>query len=232
MRTNENVLRKKIMGISVLFHVAVIVLAMTTYFTLTQENEFIRDDSYQYMEINFSNTSKSSGLSSIKRNEQKQTEEKINARSVEKEVIKVEALEEPESEIVKTSEKISNKSAEPNTEDVQSSTEGDGEKGIKLSGKELGNIDFDGSGEFGRKVIYRAPIKKLAERNGRIAINMGINRAGSVVAAAYDKKHSSIYDMDLVKRALKMATLYKFEPDYTAPVIQYGRYTFIFEINL
>lgn len=231
MRTNENILRKKIMGLSVLFHIAIIVLAMTSYFTITKTNDLNLDDSYQYMEINFNNTNKSSGLASTQRNTEKTVKEKVNTRSIEKKVVKVEALEEPESEIVKAEKEINNNDKiEMNTS--ESKTEGEGDRGIKITGRELGNMDFDGDGEFGRKVIYFAPIKKLAQQNGRIAVNMGINRKGDVVAAAYDKNHSSITDMYLVKKALKMATQYKFEPDYTAPVIQYGRYTFIFKLNL
>ena len=232
MKANEFLLRKKLMGISIFFHLALIIVAMTSFITINKDISNNIDDPYEYMEINFTNNSTSSGMASTKKNINTAQVDKPKASPVQEEVKKIEALEDPESEVkAENTEKVNNEKTE-DREIASSETDGDGEEGKMLTGKALGELDFDGDGIFGRKVIYHAPIKKLAEQNGRIAINMGINRAGDVVAVAYNRENSTITDKDLVLRALKMATKYKFEADYTAPVIQYGRFTFIFNINL
>ncbi len=231
MKANENLLRKKLMGISIFFHMALIIIAMTSFITINKDASNNIEDQYDYMEINFTNNSTSSGMASTKKNINTRKVDKPKASDIEEEVKKIESLEDPESEVkAENTEKVNTEKAE-DKEITASETEGEGEEGKMLTGKALGELDFDGDGVFGRKVIYHAPIKELAEQNGRIAINMGINRAGNVVAVAYNKENSTITDKDLIVRALKMAIQYKFEADYTAPVIQYGRYTFIFDIK-
>ena len=232
MKANEKLLRKKLMGISIFLHMALIIILMTSFITIKMDDSKDIGESYNYMEINFTNNSTSSGMASVKKNINTKPVEKPKSTAKEEKTEKIESLEEQESEVkIKNTEKENIDKSE-DEEISASETEGEGEEGMMLTGKALGELDFDGDGVFGRKVIYHAPIKELAEQNGRIAINMGINRAGNVVAVAYNKENSTITDKDLIVRALKMAIQYKFEADYTAPVIQYGRYTFIFDIKL
>lgn len=232
MNAKEVLLRKKLLGFSILFHISLVVMAMTTYFTVEKINEMQLEDQISYMEIQFTNSSKSSGMGSTKKNLEKTPKEKATARAIEDKVVKVEPLEEVENVKISEVEKKQAIKVKDDTESASSKTEGDGDSGKMLTGVALGKLDFDGDGIFGRKVIYHAPIKKIAEQDGRIAINMGISRAGKVVGAAINKEHSTITDRNLLIKALEMALKYKFEADYTAPRVQYGKFTFIFDLNI
>ena len=231
MNAKEVLLRKKLLGFSILFHISLVVIAMTTYFTMEKINEMQLEDQMSYMEIQFTNSSKSSGMGSTKKNLEKTPKEKATARAIEEKVVKVEPLEETENEKNSEVDKKQVKKAKVDAESASSKTEGDGDSGKMLTGVALGNLDFDGDGVFGRKVVYHAPIKKIAEQDGRIAINMGINRAGKVVGAAVNKEHSTINNRQLLIKALEMALKYEFEADYTAPKVQYGKFTFIVNLN-
>jgi len=231
MKTKKVLLRKKLLGISVFFHMVLIIIAMTSFIAINNDFPVSIDDQYDYMEINFTNNSTSSGMASTKKYTNVDKVKTPKEVAIDEEKVKIESIEEEKNDVkAENIDKTDIDKAE-DKEVAASETEGDGERGEMLSGKALGELDFDGEGIFGRKVIYHAPIKELAEQNGKIAINMGINRAGNVVAVAYNKNNSTITDKDLIVRALKMAVKYKFEEDYTAPFIQYGRFTFIFDIK-
>ena len=231
MKTNDGLLRKRIFGISVLFHLSLIVAAMTTYYTVKQINKTDVVDQMSYIEIQFTNSNKSAGMGSTKRSIEKKVE-KATARAVEEKVVKVEPLEESENEIV-----VENKNTKvsKNTSDVEknetSETDGESDEGTMLTGADLGSLDFGGDGVFGRKVIYHAPIKKIAEMDGKVAINIAINRQGNVIGAAINKKYSTISNKELLVKALEMILKYKFESDYSAPKVQYGKFTFIFDLG-
>lgn len=230
MKTKEAILKKRILGSSILFHAAIIVFAMSTYFTVKSVKESEIIEPTNFIEIQFTNSSKSSGMASTKKNTVETPTKKATPRAIEKKVIKVEPLEEigdiPPVNETKNSKNVSE------VENIEvSKTEGDGEEGKMITGIALGSLEFDGEGVFGRKVIYHAPIKKIAEIDGRVAINLGINRAGKVIGVAINKESTTIEDSDLLRKALKMAILYRFESDYTAPKIQYGKFTFIFNLN-
>ena len=231
MKTNDGLLRKRIFGISVLFHLSLIVAAMTTYYTVKQINKTDIMDQMSYIEIQFTNSNKSAGMGSTKRSIEKKVE-KATARAVEEKVVKVEPLEESENEIV-----VENKNVKvsKNTSDIEknetSDTDGESDEGTMLTGADLGSLDFGGDGVFGRKVIYHAPIKKIAEMDGKVAINIAINRQGNVIGAAINKKYSTISNKELLVKALEMILKYKFESDYSAPKVQYGKFTFIFDLG-
>jgi len=172
MKTNDGLLRKRIFGISVLFHLSLIVAAMTTYYTVKQINKTDIMDQMSYIEIQFTNSNKSAGMGSTKRSIEKKVE-KATARAVEEKVVKVEPLEESENEIV-----VENKNVKvsKNTSDIEknetSDTDGESDEGTMLTGADLGSLDFGGDGIFGRKVIYHAPIKKIAEMDGKVGREM------------------------------------------------------------
>lgn len=119
-------------------------------------------------------------------------------------------------------------SEEGSTEDSEA---GEGDEGQEISGEELGTMDFDGEGVFGRRVIYRADVKKITEREGTVVVNLCINRTGQVTHAAFNKDNSTIREPDYVRRAMDVASDYLFEKDYTAPATQCGKLTFIFHIE-
>ena len=232
MKTKEVLLRKKILGFSILFHISLIVLAMTTYYTIDNVNDAVIEDQITYMEIKFSNSSKSSGMASTQKNLNKPPRENITSRAIEEKIVQVEPLVELENEmIIEEFEKIEN--TETKVKEVSGSEiDGESDFGEMITGAALGKMDLDGEGVFGRKVIFHAPIKKIAEQDGKIAINLGINRAGHVIGAAINKDYSTIADRGLLIKALEMALKYRFEKDYTAPVVQYGKFTFIFDLRV
>ena len=116
-------------------------------------------------------------------------------------------------------------------EEAADGDKGEGDKGKEITGKELGKMDFDGEGVFGRKVIYRADVKKIAEKEGKVVINLCINRVGLVTHVAFNREASTINDSKYVKRAMDVASDYLFEKDYTAPATQCGKLSFIFHIE-
>jgi hypothetical protein len=92
-------------------------------------------------------------------------------------------------------------------------------------------MNFDGDGIFGRRVIYRADVKKITEREGTVVINLCVDRRGLVTHAAFNKDNSSIHDSEYVRRAMDVASDYLFEKDFSAPATQCGKLTFIFHIE-
>lgn len=121
--------------------------------------------------------------------------------------------------------------AEEVVEEVAEGDKGEGKKGEKMTGKKLGTMDFDGEGVFGRKVIHRADVKKITEKEGTVVINLCIDRLGKVTHVAFNREASSIDDSEYVKRAMDVASDYLFEKDYSAPTTQCGKLSFIFHIE-
>jgi len=231
MKAKDGLLRKRIFGVSVLFHIALIVAAMTTYYTIKKVNKTEESDQMSYIEIRFTNSNKDAGMGSTKKSVEKKVEQ-VTARAIEEKVIKIEPLEESENETVTESKNVKNSKTTSDIEkNKNSETDGEGDEGTLLKGVGLGSLDFDGDGVFGRKVIYHAPIKKIAETDGKISINIAINRKGDVISAAINKEYSTITDKELLVKAMEMIIRYKFETDYNAPKFQYGKFTFIFDLK-
>ncbi len=91
--------------------------------------------------------------------------------------------------------------------------------------------DFPGDGLFNRKVIYRADVKSVTKEEGKIVIDLCVNRDGRVVYSKFKKSASTIQTISVIRKALDIAQQYRFEQDYTAPEKQCGKLTFIFEIE-
>ena len=91
-------------------------------------------------------------------------------------------------------------------------------------------MDFEGDALFARKVIRRAEIKHLSKKEGIMVVNLCVNQDGAVVYTEFNKKDSNIHDRALVTEAMKATKKYRFEPDYTAPVKQCGKLTYIIEL--
>jgi outer membrane biosynthesis protein TonB len=117
-----------------------------------------------------------------------------------------------------------------------SSTPGQGTSGKSETGDSktdgVGNsgnsgTDFSGDGLISRKVIERADLDKIIKKNGKIVINLCINRDGIVIFQKADKAKSTIKDPLLLKKAEKAASRYRYEKDYTAAERQCGQLTVI-----
>ena len=111
----------------------------------------------------------------------------------------------------------------------------DGTEGTTLGVGEDGDGnmwgDFAGDGLFNRKVIERANVASLAKQDGKVVINLCVDRSGKVTYAACDKSKSTISDGAIIARSEFCATNYVFDQDPTAPEEQCGRLTFIFKIE-
>jgi len=86
-------------------------------------------------------------------------------------------------------------------------------------------------GEFNRRVLRRADIKKLVKESGKIVIKLCINQEGRVTFTEYDRENSSIKDKNILKQAAQLTSRYRFERDYTAAKKQCGRLTYIVELD-
>ena len=115
-----------------------------------------------------------------------------------------------------------------------------GSAGTDNASKDDGNSDLEGEGEgsdfsgdglFKRKVIYRADVKKLIKKNGKISVNLCVNRQGNVISADYNPEFSTINDKALIEKAVNVTKRYRFEKDYAAPKKQCGRLTFVCKIE-
>jgi protein TonB len=90
---------------------------------------------------------------------------------------------------------------------------------------------LEGDGIITRKIIHREDIKQIAKVNGKVVLNICIDRAGRVISVSYDPAKTTITDTDIIKRASYLANQYRYEANYTAPARECGQLTFIFSIE-
>ena len=111
--------------------------------------------------------------------------------------------------------------------------DGDEGKTLGIGQDGQGNIwgDFAGDGLFNRKVIQRANVASLAEENGKVVVNLCVNRQGKVVYTEIDPAKSTIANPSIVAKAELCAANYIFDQDLTADPEQCGKLTFIFKIE-
>ena len=125
-----------------------------------------------------------------------------------------------------------------NGSDAETHADGAGEgspiegnqSGAATAGNGGGGDGLEGNGVITRKVIYREDISKVAKVNGKVTLNICINRQGRVVYAGYDPEKTTITDHEIIKQATDLALRYRFEEKYSAPLKECGQLTFIFII--
>lgn len=92
---------------------------------------------------------------------------------------------------------------------------------------------YDGFGGsiFGRKIIYRdiSATKAAVDVSGIVVNKVCINREGLVTYVELVGSETTIKDREVLRRYLKAARGYKFQPDISAPVQQCGKLTFIID---
>ena len=108
--------------------------------------------------------------------------------------------------------------------------EGD-QDGAAMDGDGGGGDGLEGDGIITRKVIYRENITSVAKMNGRVTLDICIDRAGKVIYAAYDPEKTTITDNEIIKQATYLAVRYRIEAKYNAPKKEWGELTFIFRID-
>ena len=108
--------------------------------------------------------------------------------------------------------------------------EGD-QAGDAMTGDGAGGEGLGGDGILTRKVIRRPDISKAARVNGRVTMDICIDRAGKVMQVAYDPEKTTITDHAVILQSSLLALGYRFEPRYTAPLRECGQLTFVFRIE-
>ncbi len=103
----------------------------------------------------------------------------------------------------------------------------DGTSGVGESdgpGEGEGNGEF---GAFGRKRIHAPSSAGLATKDGKVTLKICVNQDGKVTYAKAMEEGTTFYDSDILINAAELMKKYRFEKDYSAPVKQCGKYTFI-----
>lgn len=103
--------------------------------------------------------------------------------------------------------------------------------GAAMEGDGGGGDGLEGDGIITRKIIYRENITSAAKVNGRVTLNVCIDRQGKVVYAGYDPEKTTITDNEIIKQATHLALRYRYETKYSAPKRECGQLTFIFRID-
>ena len=86
---------------------------------------------------------------------------------------------------------------------------------------------LDGNGVLTREVVYRPGLKSVVRTNGRLAINVCVNRAGDVIASKFNEDLSTITDSAIIADALDKVARYRFKYDARAPRQECGVVTII-----
>lgn len=154
----------------------------------------------------------------------------------------VPVTEEVETESDVVEETVNEVEASENSEEVEAEeasaqggfdatiTEGNAE-GSSAEGDKSGSNGIDGDGVITRKIIYREDISKVAHKNGKIVLNLCIDRFGRIREMKYNEEESTIYDTGMVREAMDVAVHYRFEKDFNAAVRECGKLTFIFDVE-
>ena len=94
-----------------------------------------------------------------------------------------------------------------------------------------GEYDGSGNGIFKRKVIYRNVGALDMSKSGKVVVKTCINKMGYVTYSEILQNESTITDKAILKKTLKAAQGYKYEPDIRAPKEQCGKLTISLDIN-
>lgn len=156
------------------------------------------------------------------------------------EVTIAEEVSEIESEVVSEVETdVVASSSSDNGKDEETHGDGGG-SGSPIKGNQDGGAmagdggagdGLEGDGIITRRIIYREDISRMAKENGKIVLNICINRDGKVESVAYNREKTTITDKDLIRQASEIASRYRFETKYSAPRKECGQLTFIFRIE-
>jgi hypothetical protein len=150
----------------------------------------------------------------------------------EAEPVESEVVEEVEAEVVAAEDNEVGEAEEAASAGGTDATAAEGNSaGTAEEGEEEGYPGLDGTGVITRRVIHREDITKVARYSGVIAVNLCIDRRGFVIAIARNEERTTITDEELVRKAMEIATEYRFEKDYSAAKRECGVLTFVFDID-
>lgn len=250
MKTQESANRKKSMLITVGVHSAIFLAAMIP--VASQLDLDFADDSGYVIPIEFAEFASSSkeGLKAASPVPDNEVKPVVDAQETEPDVIEAENVSDV-AQITEEAEPVESENIEETVEEVVAAEDthtGDAEiaasaggtdatvaegdsHGTDETGDDEGHSGLDGDGIITRKVIHREDVTKAAEYSGIIAVNLCIDRRGHVISVANNDERTTITDSDILRRALDIATGYRFESDYSAAKRECGVLTFVFEID-
>ena len=157
-----------------------------------------------------------------------------------KEITVAEDVSEIESEVVTESETdvVASESSDHGSD---AETHGDGggsgsplegdQDGGAMAGDGTNGDGLEGDGIITRKIVYHEDIGRIAKVNGRIVLDICINRQGKVEYVAYNADKTTIMDKEIIRKATEIAARYRYEANYSAPKRECGQLTFIFTIQ-
>jgi hypothetical protein len=164
----------------------------------------------------------------------------VDAAEPVKEITLAEDVSELESDVVMESDVDVIASEEGNSgSDAETHADGGGsgsplegdQDGAAMAGDGGAGDGLEGDGIITRRIIYHENISRLAKENGRIVLNICINRQGRVEYVGYDADKTTIIDKATIREATLIASRYRFEENYSAPKRECGQLTFIFTVQ-
>ncbi len=163
-----------------------------------------------------------------------ETSEPVEEVTVAEEVSEIESdvTAESETDVVASESNAHGSDSETHADGGGAGSPLEGDKdGGAMAGDGGAGDGLDGDGIITRKIIYREDIGRIAKVNGRIVLDLCINRQGKVEYVAYNADKTTIMDKDLIRQATNIAARYRYEANYTGPKRDCGQLTFIFTIE-
>ena len=253
--------RKRGLMITVFFHMAILALAFSPLANKIQDIQLEEPGLVYYdlsemniVESTFTpnvETEARAGASQELSQESSAAAEEIQPEPVVEQVnsVETETVEDEETEFVETQEEaqetnnestqeevieevkpVSTQPAASHTDNVQEEDGGTALGNDEKAG-DMGRDEDLQEGVFGRRVVYRPNIKGLVKEKGRVSIKVCVARDGQVIVSKYIRSLTTITDPKLIAASVVAAKRYRFDVDSKAPAKQWGKLTFIFEIN-
>ena len=139
---------------------------------------------------------------------------------------------EAESEVIVSEPGANGSDAETHAEGGGSGSPLEGDQdGAAMAGDGGAGDGLEGDGIITRRIVYHENISRLAKENGRIVLNICINRQGRVEYVSYDPENTTITNKETIREATLIASRYRYEENYSAPKRECGQLTFIFTIQ-
>lgn len=155
------------------------------------------------------------------------------------EITMAEDVSDLESDVTEAESEVIVSEAGANGSDAETHAEGGGsgsplegdQDGAAMAGDGGAGDGLEGDGIITRRIVYHENISRLAKENGRIVLNICINRQGRVEYVSYDPENTTITNKETIREATLIASRYRYEENYSAPKRECGQLTFIFTIQ-
>ena len=158
----------------------------------------------------------------------------ITKKNIEEDNLEKEAIEKKQPEIIKKALYTGKKNNNQNNEGEKKKL---GNQGI-IDG-DINSELYEGSGlgengtayQLGGRKANITPKPKGNHIEGKVVVNITVNRLGDVIYATPGVKGSTTLNKELLQRAKKAALKTKFEPKQNAPTNQQGKIIYHFKLN-